>query len=75
MATKYHPDLPENLFISGSVQNSVRTPRTFGFLCKGQTREGTRDTPELSSFTREDMVLVMESAATSKSFLKFLLEP
>lgn len=31
--------------------------------------------PEFSSFTREDMVLVMESAATSKSFLRFLLEP
>lgn len=31
--------------------------------------------PEFSSFTREDMVLVIESAATSKSFLKFRLAP
>lgn len=33
------------------------------------------NTPEFSSFTREDMVLVMESAATSRSLLRFLLEP
>ena len=31
--------------------------------------------PECSSLTREDTVLVMESAATRRSFLKFLLEP
>lgn len=31
--------------------------------------------PEWSSFTREDMVLVMESAATSKSLRRFLLVP
>lgn len=31
--------------------------------------------PEFSSFTKEDMVLVIESAATSKSFLKFRLAP
>lgn len=31
--------------------------------------------PELSSLTNEDMVLVMESAATRRSFLKFLLGP
>lgn len=75
MATKYHIDLQENLCIFDSEQISHRAPRTFGFLCKEQTNEGTRDTPEFSSFTREDMVLVMESAATSKSFLRFLLEP
>ena len=31
--------------------------------------------PELSSLTSEDIVLVMESAAMSRSFLKFLLGP
>lgn len=31
--------------------------------------------PELSSLTRKDIVLVMESAAMSRSFLKFLLGP
>lgn len=31
--------------------------------------------PEFSSFTKEDIVLVIESAATSKSFLKFRLAP
>lgn len=31
--------------------------------------------PEWSSLTSDDMVLVMESAATSRSFLKFRLEP
>lgn len=31
--------------------------------------------PELSSFTRDDIVLVMESAAMSRSFLRFLLGP
>lgn len=31
--------------------------------------------PECSSLTREDTVLVMESAATRRSFLRFLLEP
>lgn len=31
--------------------------------------------PEWSSLTREDTVLVMESAATRRSFLKFLLGP
>lgn len=31
--------------------------------------------PEWSSLTSEDTVLVMESAATSRSFLRFLLGP
>lgn len=31
--------------------------------------------PEWSSFTRDDMVLVMESAATSRSLRRFLLVP
>lgn len=31
--------------------------------------------PEWSSFTRDDMVLVMESAATSRSLRRSLLEP
>lgn len=31
--------------------------------------------PEWSSLTSEDTVLVMESAATRRSFLRFLLEP
>jgi len=31
--------------------------------------------PEWSSFARDDMVLVMESAATSKSLRRFLLVP
>lgn len=31
--------------------------------------------PEFSSFTRDDIVLVMESAAISRSFLRFLLGP
>ena len=31
--------------------------------------------PELSSLTSDDIVLVMESAAMSRSFLKFLLGP
>lgn len=31
--------------------------------------------PEWSSLTSDDTVLVMESAATRRSFLRFLLEP
>lgn len=34
-----------------------------------------RSIPELSSFTSDDIVLVMESAAMRRSFLKFLLGP
>lgn len=34
-----------------------------------------RPLPECSSFTSEDMVLVMESAATSRSLRRFLLAP
>lgn len=49
---------------------------------EGRGEEGRREagwelwtSPEWSSFTRDDMVLVMESAATSRSLRRFLLVP
>lgn len=49
---------------------------------RARGREGAREagrelwaSPEWSSFTRDDMVLVMESAATSRSLRRFLLVP
>lgn len=45
---------------------------------KGRHEAGSRElwtSPEWSSFTRDDMVLVMESAATSRSLRRFLLVP
>lgn len=64
----------KSLSVFNNEQVSNRGPSTYGSLCEEQTNE-FKDSPEFSSFTREDMVLVIESAATSKSFLKFLLEP
>jgi hypothetical protein len=45
------------------------------YIFKRQRHSETIVSPELSSLTNEDMVLVMESAATRRSFLKFLLGP
>ena len=49
---------------------------------EGRGKEGRQEagwelwaSPEWSSFTRDDMVLVMESAATSRSLRRFLLVP
>lgn len=53
-----------------------------GMVGQGRGHEGEEETsgkrwvsPEWSSFTRDDMVLVMESAATSRSLRRFLLVP
>ena len=50
--------------------------------CEAGVRKGRHEagwelwaSPEWSSFTRDDMVLVMESAATSRSLRRFLLVP
>lgn len=51
------------------------TPSTSALPQETHKGQDPPNAPEFSSFTSEDIVLVMESAATSKSFLKFLLEP
>lgn len=57
----FHP-----LWRNGSLSAALRTKHQLLFHSS---------LPELSSLTRDDIVLVMESAAMSRSFLRFLLGP
>lgn len=48
---------------------------THGALLSLAPRAAARDRPECSSFTSDDIVFVIESAATSRSFRRFLGTP
>lgn len=62
-------------FVFDYDQVSRRDPEHKDLSRTNPQGTGDQNAPEFSSFTSEDIVLVMESAATSKSFLKFRLEP
>lgn len=59
----FYPDLGSDLSIHACV-----------WRCKGNREKGL-NWPEWSSFTRDDIVFVIESAATKRSFRRFLGTP
>lgn len=65
----------ENGVARRAVCWAVGLGREHGYREEEETGGKLWVSPEWSSFTRDDMVLVMESAATSRSLRRFLLVP